>query len=671
MFYQEDIFKNCIQRLKEKINEWNAEKILLYGAGEHSRAVLKEISWGNADFLGFLDRAEQKHRDGFLGFPVYVTDSIEKIGAAKIIISSFSFQEDIYKELIKIKPPGVEIIKLYSDQDFLRYIKKKYAYCPDNNDLYTKDLQKQSKYILPSNKEGSPRILLIQLPFPVANHRHKRILPMNLIYLAAYSMRETPDALIRILDGQAHNLTVSQMKYLITRGRWDIIGIGYWTAQTPIALDLSRFIRKETKSLLIHGGVHPTLCAEESAAFCDLVIMNEGERTFSEIVKLFPDRDKIFTIHGIAYQDIKKRVIKNPPRPIIEDLDSIPFPAFNLISDLKLYDSPMHVTGGLRVPLIGSRGCPYACTFCSSPLIWNRKVRWRAPAKIADEMEEVISSFNITQFHFWDDNIMLNARHIQGICEEIINRGLSVHWCGLTRATHVNKHKGLLPLMKKAGCVGIEIGIESFTEHSTHLINKGEGVQEMREAGRNMEEAGIAPLYTHMLFNPGEDINGYTLKQNFLDEIDKKNTAYLADSRLGQASTPHRKTDFERQAKKMGEVYIENYSHCVHQRINFIPYSLLNDIPVKITAEQENPLKFLEIILQAIFDWDNIMIDQYLEVSGRLWKKIDGKKSVRQLCHEIGEEMRLDDYKSKVFVCLSITSLARSRSLRSNKHEIF
>lgn len=666
MFEQEEIFLNCISRLKKIIDNWNGEKVLLYGAGEHSNAVLKKVSWNTSIFLGFLDRSKKKQQERFFGFHVYAPEKIKETGATKIIISSFSYQEEIYRNLQKIGLEGVEFIKIYNYHDLVAFVKKRYAFCPTKKKVKEGLSQEKDKYILPFNREGSPKILLIHPPFPISNHRHKKILPMNLLYLAGYIRKENPNAIVRIFDGQIQNFSVQDMELLIKKESWDIIGIGYWTAQEPVVSRLSRFIKNETDSFLVHGGVHPTLCPEEAALLCDIVVMNEGEKTFSQIIQSFPDKNSIYKISGTAYQN-GHGLTKNLPRPLIQDLDSLPLPAFDLIPDMKLYDSPMHVTGGLRVPLIGSRGCPYTCTFCSSPIIWDRKVRWRSPINIVDEMEKVISLYGITQFHFWDDNIMLDRDHMEELSNEIIKRSLKINWCGLTRASLVIKGKELLPLMKKAGCVGIEIGIESFSDESTELVRKGEGVKEMRDASCFMEEAGIAPLYTHMFFNPGENIRGYIEKQKFIDEVADKNTAYLADSQLGQASTPHRKTLFEKEANKLGEVFLKDHSTYVHQRINFIPHSLLNDVPVKTREEQENPLNFLEIILQAIFDWNEKMIDQYIDINQDVWGKIDGQKSVRRLCEEIEKERKLDNYTSKMFTCLSIVGLAREGSIRSGR----
>ncbi|MBI3584545.1 MAG: cobalamin B12-binding domain-containing protein [Nitrospinae bacterium] len=698
MFYESQVYKNYISRLNKKIAEWKSHniKLAIYGAGEHTDMILKNASWSGFAADCIIDRSVLRQKDGFCGFKVIPPAEIKKTKIDAILISSFTYQEEIYSELLNMNLNDIDIIRLYTDEDILKSIKERYA-CKESE---VRSQKSEARIKNPKSQIPNPKleILLIHPPFALGNQRHKKILPMNMLYLSAYVMDKFPDVNVEIMDGQIKNLCLDEMYQRIMEKRWDIIGIGYWTAQSPIAFKLSEFIRNNTNALLIHGGVHPTVCPEDAVKYCDYAVMYEGEETFCEIVKLAKEdkQEQIREIKGIAYKNkgvkgsrsqgvndssekpLNPRIFEssNPafvithPRSYIKDLDTIPFPRWELAGDLKQYNSPMHVTGGLRLPIIGSRGCPYSCTFCSSPLMWDRKVRWRKPVKIVDEMEEAIKRFNINQFHFWDDNLMMKRSHIIELCNEIMRRGLKVNWCGLTRASHVTKHKDTLPLMKEAGCVGMEIGIESFTEDSTELVRKGEGTGEMTEASMELERAGIAPLYTHMFFNPGETITGYYQKQMFLNEVNSKNTAFLADSRLGQASTPHRKTDFEREAKDLGEVFIDDLSNYIHQRINFIPHSLLNDVPVKVNGNRGSPIKFLEVALQALFDWTEDMIDTYIQTSNLLWDRIDGKKSVKELSGEIKGLLKLSDYHSKMFVSLSIVGLAREGAIISSATDL-
>src|SRR3989338_6475585 len=164
------------------------------------------------------------------------------------------------------------------------------------------------------------------------------------------------------------------------------------------------------------------------------------------------------------------------------------------------------------MPVIGSRGCPYNCSYCVSPLIWLREVRWRSPENVIEELKEIIKKFQIPQFHFWDDNFLLNREYVIGLCEGILKENLKIKWIGLTRASHVQKNKDLIDLLAKAGCIGLEVGIESANPETFLQIHKEENLAVIEEIAKLQKDNGMYPLFTYMAFNPGETINGYYLQ---------------------------------------------------------------------------------------------------------------------------------------------------------------
>ncbi|MFQ5559548.1 MAG: cobalamin-dependent protein, partial [Nitrospinota bacterium] len=338
MFYQQEVFQNFVKRLEAKLEKWKGEKILLYGAGEHSRQVLNRVRFSGVDFLGFVDRAPTMQQKEFLGYSVFSPEKCGELTAARVVISSFSFQEEIFEALSNLSLNGTEIVRLYTEQDLVLFIKKAYAHAPCEDSVRPGFLKKKDDFILPGASKGSPKILLIQPPFPFANRRHKKILPMNLLYLAAYTQKTNPDAAVRILDGQVNDLSMSELKEIIQQEPWDIIGLGYWTAQAETVFELSRFIWEKTKSLLVHGGVHPSLCPEDAQKHCDLMVLNEGEETFSEIVQKFSAGEDFMSVHGIAFDDNGK-LIRTPSRPPVKNLDTFPLPSFDLIPDMGIYNS--------------------------------------------------------------------------------------------------------------------------------------------------------------------------------------------------------------------------------------------------------------------------------------------------------------------------------------------
>jgi len=497
-------------------------------------------------------------------------------------------------------------------------------------------------------------VLFVQVPLP-ANPRHKRIIPLGISYLASYLMRERPDINVGILDAQVQSLNYYHSLAKITERKWDLIGIGYWTVQAQFARNLTRGIKSACPdTVVVHGGVHPTIFPEEAVDVADYVVLHEGEITFTELVDAVRAGRPVDDIEGLAFKR-DGEMVRTDPRPFIKDLDSIPFPAWELLP-LDKYKMPLHVVGGERMPVIGSRGCPYECAFCCSPLIWKRKVRWRNPARVVDEMEALHDRYGFTYFHFWDDNITLSEKYIRGLCNELIDRKLGFLWIGLDRAEHLNRHPDVLKLMKKAGCVGIEVGIESANPDTLLHIHKNQAVDENYIALKNQREAGLYPLYTCMAFNPGESIVGYYLQRQFLDEAQRGHDWYehfhpfSFPLYMGQFSTPYPGTELAREAPELGLVLLDDPEELYHHRINFIPNSLLDDVPLRTIDKLTPEYYYIYLLavwtaLYTVFDYNNTRqeIVDYLFDAWRLlnalFARATGRFTVRQLALRMSEEL--------------------------------
>ena len=149
MFYESEVFKNYISRLNKKITEWKSHKgfkLAIYGAGEHTEMILKNASWDGFAADCIIDRSVLRQKDGFCGFKVVSPDEIKKMSLREkrsnlvsslrtgsgeaistILISSFTYQEEIYSELLNMNLNGIDIIRLYTDEDILKSIKERYA----------------------------------------------------------------------------------------------------------------------------------------------------------------------------------------------------------------------------------------------------------------------------------------------------------------------------------------------------------------------------------------------------------------------------------------------------------------------------------------------------------------------------------------------------------------
>lgn len=524
-------------------------------------------------------------------------------------------------------------------------------------------------------------ILLIQPPLP-ANERHKKVMPLSLAYLAAYLRKQSPTVEIEILDAQALNLSYAEiMKRIISKHR-DIIGMTYWTAQAPIVYRLSKAIKSwNPEVLLVHGGVHTTSCPEEAVQHADYCVLQEGEQTFAELVAAaYNDRTAISQIQGIAYQengDFKR----TPAREFIRDLDSIPFPAWDLLP-MDCYDTQLHIIGGKRVPVIGSRGCPYNCTYCVSPLMWQRKVRWRNPECVVAEMEEIINRYHIPQFHFWDDNLMMNPEHVTKLCEGIIQKGLNIKWTGLTRAGHITKHHDLLPLMAKSGCIGMEIGIESANPITFMEIHKDETLASLELAGKYQQEVGMHPMFTYMAFNPGETITGYYLQAQFIDKLLAGEKWYDHFHPLpfpvyiGQFCTAYPGTELYKEVPKLGIRLINDWSDFYHHKVNFLPNSLLDDVPIKTqdNLDISHYLFCLKAVQSGYYDFIPKTDPFWFQVNKRtrflryvtlFFQRCSGKATIREIAKQLAAYLRMDEMESFRFSAVCALILGQIGVIRS------
>lgn len=532
------------------------------------------------------------------------------------------------------------------------------------------------------------RVVLVQPPLPV-NLRQKRIIPMNLAYLAAYLREKCPNVNVGILDCQVYGLTYFEALTELKKASPNLIGLGCWTVQTPFVRVLSESLRRELpKTFLVAGGVQATLVPEEIAPAVDVLVMHEGEETLVDLCRLLADgRDpRQVQPPGIAWLDEQGTLQKTPSRGFIANLDDLPFPAYDLV-DIPAYENPLHVIGGARLPVIGSRGCPYDCSFCASPRMWQRKVRWRSGKNLVAEMKALIKEYGISYFHFWDDNFTLGRTFVQEFCREVLEEKLEIKWVCLDRAEHVVKNADLLPLMKEAGCIGIEVGMESANPDTFLYINKQQDSSAVVSANDLMKRHEIAPLYTCMAMNPGETINGYYFQKQALDRMQEGLPWFQFFHPLpfplyvGQFATPYPHTGFESQTVQEGTILRDHPEDRFHHQINFVPFSLMNDVPLKNRPTLDRAGKRLLIFafwraLWVSFDWEcsrSNLQRKLREVNRFLvwfWDRSNGRRSIAQIALLAQQELNFPMSKANRFCALTAYFLGQLGWIRSSIHNI-
>jgi len=308
---------------------------------------------------------------------------------------------------------------------------------------------------------------------------------------------------VQILDFQLSKEPIKDLINKINNYNPDIIGLSFTTPLVKEATELSKFIRDKFPNLKqIAGGVHPTIMPLDvlKNSEIDIIVIGEGDRTIQEIVK----GKKISSIKGIAYKDKKGKIKINKPRPLIEDLDSLPLPAWHLFN-VKEYKNPRMMARKNPVGTIGtSRGCVFGCTYCNKS-IFGRKFRAKSVERVVKEFEHLKKS-GFNEVHVWDDMFSTDLERAKKVCKEMIKRNLNLTWqleCGV-RVNCVDLE--FFQLAKKAGCYKVAFGYESGNQEILNNMNKEIKLKDSENATNLAKKAGLEISGFFMFGLPKETI---------------------------------------------------------------------------------------------------------------------------------------------------------------------
>ncbi len=267
----------------------------------------------------------------------------------------------------------------------------------------------------------------------------------------------------------------------------DLVCLSTVICTAPRAYEIARSCADRGIPTVI-GGPHVTFVPEEALQFCDFVVRGEGEETLLELVEALNEGMPLHGIKGLSFRDGDQKV-HNPPRPLMHDLDALPFPDFSLIRGSER----MSLT-----PIMTSRGCPYNCIFCSVTAMFGRRFRRRSVENVMEELR----LRRPTSVFFYDDIFNADSERMAQLLEAMLREGITPDWSAQCHTHLILQQRDLLPLMRRSGCFAVYLGFESINPASLKEYQKRQTVEEIREAICLLHRHGIL---VHGMFIFGAD----------------------------------------------------------------------------------------------------------------------------------------------------------------------
>jgi anaerobic magnesium-protoporphyrin IX monomethyl ester cyclase len=391
------------------------------------------------------------------------------------------------------------------------------------------------------------KVTLINPPYPPHVHSHPPFIPLGLAYLAAVAEKEGHE--ISVIDCQAEHLTYDLFRARMSKESPEVVGVTATTLLYKSAMhliDITKELHPNATTML--GGSHGTFWDENALneyPSLDIVVRREGETTFVELLEKLQHNEPLTNVLGITYRQKDGAIRRTEDRPLIQDLDALPFPAHHLMPMENLKRM-----GKILIPLMSSRGCVFWCDFCSTVRMFGRGYRWRSAKNVVDEMQLVHDKYGVDQVTFYDDAFSVDRNRVLKICEELHARKLDMMWdCG-TRVDMVDRE--LLKTMKDAGCIAVWMGVESGSEAILGAMHKKIKLDQTLDSFKTAQQVGLMTIANVVLGFPGETEETAKATINFVKKVNPDDVGFYV-------ATPYPGTPMYEQVIKNGWLRVTDF----------------------------------------------------------------------------------------------------------------
>jgi magnesium-protoporphyrin IX monomethyl ester (oxidative) cyclase len=425
------------------------------------------------------------------------------------------------------------------------------------------------------------KILLVNPPIPETWYNDEYYLPSSLLYLSAVLQENGNE--VKILDMKVLKADASDNRQkfyenvlidTISNFQPEIIGFGcLFSGNFPDALRFSILCKQNFESIpIIAGGIHFTIYAHQILANCpsiDWIALGEAEHSITQLVNTIKNnRYELDKVDGFAYR-MNGKIIVNPKKSYIDNIDDIPFPAYELLNledyylDTSRWHNPKQLPINTSIPIITSRSCPNRCSFCSMYMVMGPRWRARSPQNVVDEIEYIYDTYNHKHFSFMDDNLTLKKSRVLEICNLINKRNLNIQFETPNGLSLNTLDKEVLDALVSAGLIRTYLAIESGSDYIRNkvmrknlsrekifeiihltkeykqlfvnaffIIGMPEETKEtLAETYKMIQQMDVDKIQLqHIVPFPGTDVYDQALRDNLLVDIDAENL-YKSDDR--------------------------------------------------------------------------------------------------------------------------------------------
>ncbi len=409
--------------------------------------------------------------------------------------------------------------------------------------------------------------------------------PFAMAYATSNLKKHGHDA--QILDAVALEMTTQSALNTITDFSPGMVVLETSTPSIAYDLAFARELSHISDAVIVFSGPHATALPrevlKESSALA--VLRGEYDETIVELVSAIEHGNNLMNINGIAWRD-GEEVRINPDRPLISDLDVLPYPERDSLPMRKYTDPACKKFP--NVSILTSRGCPHQCVFCLESTVFNHSpsFRCRDPDKVVEEMRYVAEKYGAKEVYFDDSSFTANREHARAVAKAILQAGLQIPWSAMADARIDDQ---TLKLLKQANCIGLKFGVETADRDRMTAIHKNLDLDHVQRFVKTCRSLGIAAHGTFMFGLPGETRESLQKTLKYAEKL-------RCDTSQFSVATPFPGTPFYDQAVREGWLITDDWSQWDGAGSSVLSYPKCTPEDIMQALEQARRMKIRQLL---------------------------------------------------------------------------